>query len=296
MLLSMTGFGEARDMVASVHVTAELRSVNHRHFKLSLRCPEPWSRFEPEIERTLREQITRGAVSLALRVDREATSQSTRINPVMLGQYWQQLHACAQQLGAPTPVDITTILQLPGVVDSGEGVPGDPEAVGPDLLKLIRLALTNYQEFRRSEGAAMQADLLAHLQSIRQNVDIIAGLAPEVISDYRVKLQQRIQDAFAQAQLDSTITPSDLIREVALFTDRTDISEELVRLRSHIDQFDRMISSQESAGRKLDFLCQELFREANTIGSKANHIGISHSAVDIKTAIERMREVVQNVE
>ncbi|MBI1346430.1 YicC family protein [bacterium] len=292
----MTGFGEARDQVAGVHVTAELRSVNHRQFKLSLRCPEPWSRFEPEIERTLREQITRGAVSLALRVDREASEKSTRINPVTLSLYWRQLQTCAQQLGAPTPQDLTAVAQLPGVIDSGEGVPADPEAVGPDLLKLIRLALTSYQEFRHREGAAMQADLLAQLQSIRENVTLIAEQAPEVISEYRAKLQQRIQEAFAQAQLDSTITPSDLIREVALFTDRTDISEELVRLRSHLDQFERMISSQESAGRKLDFLCQELFREANTIGSKANHIGISHAAVDIKTAIERMREVVQNVE
>jgi len=292
----MTGFGEARDQVAGIHVTAELRSVNHRQFKLSLRCPDPWSRFEPEIERSLREQITRGAVSLSLRVDREASTNSTRINPELLGQYWRQLQACAQQLSAPIPQDLTLVAQLPGVIDTGEGVPADPEAVGPDLLQLIRAALTSYQGFREREGTAMQADLQAHLALIRQNVDLIAQQAPEVIAEYRSKLQLRIQEAFAHAQMDSTITPADLIREVALFTDRTDISEELVRLRSHIDQFERLLSVTESTGRKLDFLCQELFREANTIGSKANHIGISHAAVDIKTAIERMREVVQNVE
>lgn len=296
VLLSMTGFGEARDQVAGIHVTAELRSVNHRHFKLSLRCPEPWSRFEPELERVLREQITRGAVSLSLRVDREANTTTNRINPTLLSLYWQQLQTCAEQLGAPAPQDLTTVAQLPGVIDSGEGVPADPESVSPGLQTLIRQALQKYQEFRVQEGAAMTADLRAHLEQIRLDVDRIAEQAPQVISDYRTKLQQRVQEALAEAQVKTTLEPADLIREIAVYTDRVDISEELVRLRSHIEQFEKLITASDSQGRKLDFLCQELFREANTIGSKANHVGIAHVAVDIKTAIERMREVVQNVE
>ncbi|MDX1970355.1 MAG: YicC/YloC family endoribonuclease [Planctomycetaceae bacterium] len=294
MLLSMTGFGEARGVVAGTRVTAELRSVNNRHFKLSLRCPDTWAKFEPEIERVLREQVSRGTVTLFLRQDREADVSRQRINPEVLAGYWEQLKATAQQLGAPLPQDLAAVAQLPGVIDSGDWASADAEAALPDLQKLVRAAAVHFQEFRVQEGAAMAADLNLQAALITREVDRIAEAAPQVSAEYRVKLQQRIQDALSGTGV--KFETSDLLREVALFTDRADISEELVRLRSHLEQFTQLMAAETSQGRKLDFLCQELFREANTIGSKANHIGVSHAAVEIKTAIERMREVVQNVE
>ncbi|HUQ71084.1 MAG TPA: DUF1732 domain-containing protein, partial [Planctomycetaceae bacterium] len=141
---------------------------------------------------------------------------------------------------------------------------------------------------------AMATDLLGHGAVITKEVERIAEFAPQVGQEFRKKLQQRIQDALKDANV--AVEPNDLLREVAMFADRADISEEIVRLRSHLEQFQHLFKADGSQGRKLDFLCQEMFREANTIGSKANHVGVSHAAVEIKTAIERMREVVQNVE
>lgn len=294
MLLSMTGFGEAKEVVAGVHVAAELRSVNNRHFKLTLRAPDAWLRFEPEWERILREKITRGTVTLTLRADRTADVGGMQVNTALLTAYWNQLTAAATQLGTFPPQDVVAVAGLPGVIDSRDWAAADPETAAPDLDRLIQAVLERYQAFRVAEGQAMAAELLGHGAVITREVERIAEFAPQVGQDYRRKLQQRLDDALKDVGV--TIEPADLIREVALFTDRADITEEIVRLRSHLEQFQQLFHAAGSQGRKLDFLCQEMFREANTIGSKANHVGISHAAVEIKTAIERMREIVQNVE
>ncbi len=294
MLLSMTGFGEARGLVAGAHVTAELRSVNNRHFKLSLRCPDAWAKFEPELERVLRERVTRGTVTLFLRRDREADTSGQKINADVLSTYWQQLTGIAAAVGASAPQDISHLMTLPGVIDSHDNGAADTDDALTELQALVRTAVDHFQQFRLQEGAAMTADLHHQAATITHQVEKVTEFVPQVSAEYRAKLQQRIQDALANTGV--TIETNDLLREVALFTDRSDITEELVRLRSHLEQFRLLMESSSSQGRKLDFLCQELFREANTIGSKANHIGVSHAAVDMKTAIERMREVVQNVE
>jgi uncharacterized protein (TIGR00255 family) len=294
VLLSMTGYGEARGVVAGVHVQAELRSVNNRHFKLTLRCPDAWARFEPDLERTLREQISRGTVTLLLRGQRGAEEPSVRLNTKILMTYWKELADAARLAGVPCPTDLAAVLTLPGVVEDSAFSEETVEHAGPQLEQLVREVLAKFGDFRTREGAAMAADLRLQCGTIATQIDRIAEVAPQVVAEYRAKLQQRVQDAVRQA--DVTVTPADLLREVALFTDRSDISEEIVRLRSHVDQFRQLIEAAQSQGRKLEFLCQEMFREANTIGSKSNHVGVAHAAVEIKTAIERMREVVQNVE
>jgi uncharacterized protein (TIGR00255 family) len=290
----MTGFGEATEVVAGVHVKAELRSVNNRHFKLTLRAPEAWLRFEPEWERLLRERVSRGTITLTLRPDRSSDAGTMRVNTAQLKAYWQQLTAAAEELGAVPPSDVVAVASLPGIVDSGDWAATDADTAAADLDRLIRAAIEQFQAFRVAEGQAMAADLLSHGAIITREVERIAEFAPQVSQEFRRKLQQRLQDALQEAGVN--VEPGDLLREVALFTDRADISEEIVRLRSHLEQFQQLFRADGSQGRKLDFLCQEMFREANTIGSKANHVGVSHAAVEIKTAIERMREVVQNVE
>lgn len=294
MLLSMTGFGEAKGTVAGSHVTAELRSVNNRHFKLSLRCPENWSRFESDLEKLLRERIARGTVSLVIRRDREAEQTPPKLNLDVIASYWEQLHALTPRLGVPIHPHPAELLQLPGVIETGEWASPDADTVWPDLQQLVRAAVAHFDQFRTQEGAAMATDLQMHGEVIRSELRRISELAPQVAAEYRTKLQQRITEALSSSGV--TIATDDLLREVALFTDRSDISEEIVRLESHLEQFRKLMSEHQSQGRKLDFLCQELFREANTIGSKANQIAISHAAVEMKTSIERMREIVQNVE
>ncbi|MDP1797121.1 MAG: YicC/YloC family endoribonuclease [Planctomycetaceae bacterium] len=294
MLLSMTGFGEARAMVEGLHLSAEMRSVNNRHFKLTFRSPDLLARMEADIERILRETISRGTVSLFLRVDRNAETSAARLNGTVLQAYWDQLQNVSRDCGAQPPMSISELLSLPGVIDDGRWSDGDLAVIVPAVEQLVRAALDHFQKFRVQEGAAMAADLQKQITTIIGEVDRIAVLAPQVVSDYRDRLFLRVQEVLQKA--DVALTPGDLLREIALFTDRSDISEEIVRLRSHIEQFQQLLKSPTSQGRKLEFLCQELFREANTIGSKSNHVGVAHAAVEIKTAIERMREVVQNVE
>lgn len=294
MLLSMTGFGEARADVGGVHLTAEMRSVNNRHFKLTLRSPDVLARFEPEIERVLRETITRGTVTVFLRFDRAVEDAAVRINQAVLESYWRQLMAFSNGCQAPAPSSVVELLALPGVVDDSRWSEADLAQVGPSIERLVRAALGHFQQFRVQEGAAMAADLDKQCKTILAEVDRIAALVPQVVAEYRDRLHQRVQEALKPASV--TLTASDILREVALFTDRADISEEIVRLRSHLDQFQQLLQAATSQGRKLEFMCQELFREANTIGSKSNHVGVAHAAVEIKTAIERMREIVQNVE
>lgn len=294
MLLSMTGFGEARAVVEGLHLSAELRSVNNRHFKLTLRSPDLLAPLEADIERVLRETITRGTVSLFLRIDRSASASTARVNGDVLVAYWQQLREIAPKCNTLPMVSLAELLSLPGVIDDGRGADVDLAVIGPAVEKLVREALTHFQQFRVKEGAAMAADLDKHCQIIIGEVDRIAVLAPQVVAEYRDRLFLRIQEVLQKAEV--SLSPSDLLREVALFTDRSDISEEIVRLRSHLDQFTQMLKSSTSQGRKLEFLCQELFREANTIGSKSNHVGVAHAAVEIKSTIERIREIVLNVE
>lgn len=294
MLLSMTGFGEARAMVEGLHLSAEMRSVNNRHFKLTFRSPDLLARMEADIERILRETISRGTVSLFLRVDRNAETTAARLNSAVLQGYWDQIVNVSRDCGAPEPTSITSLLSLPGVIEDGRWSDGDLAKIVPAVEQLVRTTLDHFQRFRVQEGAAMAADLQKQLTVIVGEVNRIAVLAPQVVSEYRDRLFLRVQEVLQKA--DVALTPGDLLREVALFTDRSDISEEIVRLRSHIEQFQQLLKSSTSQGRKLEFLCQELFREANTIGSKSNHVGVAHAAVEIKTAIERMREVVQNVE
>lgn len=294
MLLSMTGFGEARAVVEGLHLSAELRSVNNRHFKLTLRSPDLLAPLEADIERVLRETITRGTVSLFLRIDRSANASTARVNSDVLVAYWQQLREIAPKCNTLPMVSLAELLTLPGVIDDGRGADVDLAVIGPAVEKLVRDALAHFQQFRVKEGAAMAADLDKHCQIIVGEVDRIAVLAPQVVAEYRDRLFLRIQEVLQKAEV--SLSPSDLLREVALFTDRSDISEEIVRLRSHLDQFTQMLKANTSQGRKLEFLCQELFREANTIGSKSNHVGVAHAAVEIKSTIERIREVVLNVE
>lgn len=289
----MTGFGEAvcRSETRTCHV--ELKSVNNRHFKLIYRCPDGLARFEPELERMLRETISRGTVQATIRLDRLSSGQGPLINPSLLKSYWQQLKQCCDDVGAPPP-DMAQLLELPGVVDDGELDDESAKQLWGALEAAIGEALRNLQQFRRKEGEAMVADLRQHCAAITSHLDQIAQRGPWAISDYRDRLLQRVHELLQTT--DVQLNPSDVLREMSLFADRCDVSEEVTRLRSHLDQFLSLFTVEGSQGRKLEFLCQEMFREANTIGSKSNDVGIAHAAVEIKTSIERMREVVANVE
>jgi uncharacterized protein YicC (UPF0701 family) len=258
----MTGFGEARSQAGGMAVAVEARTINSRHFKLSFRASEGYSALEPEIEAVVRDSIRRGTVQLNLRVDRRITVDDYRINT--------------------------------DVVENYRGGNFDPRDDWPAIEPVVRQALGALAKMRAEEGVALAADLAHNGRQIAEHLDAISRRSPEVTQSYHSRLTGRVQQALSE--LNVTVEPADLLREIALFADRSDISEEIVRLRSHLQQYEAALLMTESSGRKLEFIAQEMGREINTIGSKANDAEISRLVVEIKTALERIREQIQNVE
>ena len=275
------------------HCRIEIRTVNNRHFKLSLKCPDGFQQQESEFERLLRETISRGTVYLSVRIDRSTSASGPRLNGELLKTYWHQLNQICKELSVPAP-DPARLLILPGVLKDDDFDTGLVESLWPLVEKTLKEAATHLQDFRRKEGAATANELRQLCQSVEETLGQVLLMAPQVSRDYHEKLVVRTRELLAGT--DVKVEPADVLREVALYADRCDIHEEITRLKSHMNQFLNLIEKGPTPGRKLDFLCQEMFREVNTIGSKANHIGLSHSAVEMKSNVERIREIVQNVE
>ncbi len=294
MLLSMTGFGEASRRSDGVSVAIEVRTINSRYFKLSIRGPEGYTSFEPLVEPTLRKAVRRGTIQVQFRIDRAPSPDDYRIDQGVLAGYHRQLKSACEEWEDAEPVRIDALLMLPGVVQDMSDRSVDAQRDWPLLKDGLDEALEHLLQMRTQEGAAMAADLEANCQTVIDRLEQIEGLAPRVIDGYRQRLAERVNKALERFQV--SLDPGDLIREVSLFCERSDISEEIVRLRSHVQQFREIMARAESSGRKLEFLAQEMFRESNTIGAKANDVEISRHVVDVKAAIERIREQVQNVE
>lgn len=292
MLLSMTGFGTAQAESDGLAVAAEVRCVNNRHLKVSIRCPDSWAAKEPEIERLIRQSISRGTVNISLRATWIGAAAESLVNRPLLEAYWDQLKSISQQLGTPTP-SLGELLSLPGVTaeQTGSGLNEENWLL---VEKVILAALVNVQEFRQREGRAMRDEMRDLTGQLRAHRQFVLDRAPQVIAAYRDKIRDRVNQLLQGTG--SQVTDQDLIREVSLFADKCDITEELARLQAHLDQFDDSLDAHPSSGRKLDFLCQELNREVNTIGSKSNDVTLTHRVVDAKAVVEKLREIVQNVE
>lgn len=286
----MTGFGEARLQDDRWSVGVEVRTVNNRHLKMSAKISEPYGALEPELERLVRETVRRGTVQILLRVERPRRSDDYRLNTVALASYRDQLSA----LAGGQPVDFAALLALPGVVEERKPDANDPHEDWPALSQVVSTALAKLQGARAEEGRVMAEELLALGRAVGGHLDRVEARGPEVVSAYQKRLTERVQGLLQGHGV--VIEPKDLIREVAILAERADISEEIVRLRAHLTQYVEVIREPESAGRKLEFVVQEMGRETNTIGSKANDVEISRSVVEIKGLLEKIRELIQNVE
>lgn len=290
----MTGQGSAHVTEEGVSVAAEVRTVNSRYFKLALRTSDGYSSLEPRIEEVVRRYVRRGTVQLDLRVDRESVADDFRLNETALASYQRQLTEVARQLKLDSKVTLESLLALPGVVDERVSRNVDTDAEWPLVERALIQALEGLTKMRTIEGQAMAADMSAQCKSIGQELDHIAERAPLVTEGYRDRLTERMNKLLAEFEV--RVDASDVIREVGLFSERSDISEEIVRLRHHLEQFDQIMGLDESSGRKLEFITQEMFRESNTIGSKANDGEIGRHVIEVKAAVERIREMIQNVE
>ena len=294
MLLSMTGFGDARFQDDRLSASLEVRAVNNRYLKVTTKCSEVYAALEGDIERIVRDAISRGSVNVAIRVDRLSSAEEFALNQVALTSYWSQLQQAAKRLGAPPPSEIGYLLSAQGVVADESQRSVDLQTDGEIIRRLLKEALDKLTVFRAEEGRSMERELSENAKTIAARLQEVTGLAPLVVAEYRTKLLERVRQLLADSGV--TVSDADVIREVSIFADRSDINEEITRLRSHLEQFQTFIREPASTGRKLDFLSQEMNREVNTIGSKANNVAIAHGVVEMKAAIEKMREILQNVE
>jgi uncharacterized protein (TIGR00255 family) len=292
VLLSMTGFGEARLQDDRWSVEVEVRTVNNRHLKLSARISEPYSALEPEVERLVRDVIRRGTVHLVLRVERPRRAEDYRLNTVALASYRDQLRALKNAPGES--IDLAALVALPGVVEERRTSNEDPHEDWPALSAVLSEALSRLQSARAEEGRAMAEELLALGRGVAAQLDLVERRGPDVVASYQKRITDRVQNLVQQFGV--TVEPKDLVREVAILADRSDVTEEVVRLRAHLAQYVEVIHSPESAGRKLEFVVQEMGRESNTIGSKSNDVEVSRCVVEIKGHLEKIRELIQNVE
>jgi uncharacterized protein (TIGR00255 family) len=290
LLLSMTGFGESRRQDANWTVAVEVRTVNNRHLKVAAKISDPYGALEADLEQLVRERVRRGTVQVSVRIERPKRAEDYRLNTVALASYRDQLRG----LAGGEAVDLAALLGLPGVVDEQRAAAPNVAGDWPEIARIAGEALDSLETARRREGEAMAAELLALGRAVRSELDRIADRAPALVQSYQKRLTERIQALVQQYGVE--VDPKDLIREVAILADRSDTSEEVVRLRAHLDQYDEIIADEESGGRKLEFVVQEMGREVNTIGSKSNDVEISRHVVEIKGSLEKIRELVQNVE
>lgn len=290
----MTGFGEVTDQRGGYAIAVELRTVNNRYFKLNFRTSEGYSSLESAVESVLRETVKRGTVSCNLRIRHLASAEDYRLNTRVLNQYVDQLQEVAAKRNLDEMIRLEPLASLPGVVEELSTESLDAASLWPLVEPTLQAAIDQLTTMRTAEGEALAVDLNDQCKAVAACLDAIEKQAPTVSESYRKRIQDRVNESLSS--LNVTLDPSDLIREVALFTDRSDISEEIVRLRSHLQQFVEAQNLPESAGRKMEFICQEMGRETNTIGSKANDALISQQIVEIKTALERIREQIQNVQ
>jgi uncharacterized protein (TIGR00255 family) len=298
VLLSMTGFGEARHTSDAGTLLVEIRAVNNRFLKVVVRAGEPYSLFEPEIERVIRKTVRRGTLQVHIRAERAGDRYEHKIDEVVFKLYAESIHrACASAgLDSQSAANVMAgLLALPGVApEPGLGA-SRAEEEWPALEKAVEDAVVRLQEMRQEEGRRMAEELLSLRGRIAFELQYIRERIPHVTAGYRDRLLERVRGLLADQA--TTLSAADVIREVAIFADRSDISEEVVRLDSHLEQFRDVIQNESDApGRKMEFLVQEMGRETNTIGSKASDVQISRHAVEIKANLERIRELIQNVE
>ena len=283
----MTGHGQASVEQDQFRVAVEIRSVNNRFLKTSI-STDLNTEIESRVEQCLKATIRRGSVSVRIKTDSLQSTQRSRLNTEVIQSYWTQLTEIA---GGSQTVNVESLLTLPGVIEDVDET--DQEEVWPVVETAIEEALKRLVEMRGAEGEAMKVDMLSNVDSIQTELAGVEELAPTVSQAYSKRLTDRINKLLEK--FDVTVTASDVIKEVGIFADRSDVSEETVRLSTHLDQF-RLVIQEPTPGKKLDFLVQEMLRETNTIGSKANNSDIAKHVVEIKTAIERIREMVQNIE
>lgn len=290
MVKSMTGFGSAEGAVGGATVSVELRSVNHRFFNPTIKLPSELSRWEGEVREALRRGIARGHVTLSARVDRQ-TGDALQIDEARFGGYLEQMQRLQARFGLRGEVDLSTVLRLPNVIVAAQD---DREGTAAELVTIVDRAVAALDRMRTEEGARLVTYLEGRLSLIEQAVERIAARAPQRLVEQRDRLRAAVLELAGGIGLDE----QRLAQEIAILADRLDVAEEISRFHSHFAAFRATLADPpaDGVGKRLGFLLQELLREANTTGSKANDAGMLQDVIAIKEELERIREQVENLE
>ncbi len=292
MVRSMTGFGRAQASVEGYNVTVEIRSVNHRYFEFSLKIPRMYSFLEEKVKSLLSTGISRGKVECSIQLEATADeSVVVSVNEPLAKGYVSAVQELSDKFNLTNDITALNVARFSDVLSISKA-PVDEEALWENVAPVVNEALQSFISMREKEGAKLSADVLSRADTIIDNVSYIEERSPETVRLYSEKLLERIKSVLGDTQIEE----SRILTEAAIYADKIAVAEETVRLRSHIDQLHEMLASNEAVGRKLDFLVQEINREANTIGSKAQDVDIARRVIDIKAEIEKIREQIQNIE
>lgn len=292
MVYSMTGYGHAENKGQGISFMVEMRSVNHRFSEVAIRMPRELAACEDAVRKKVLSYVRRGRVDVFITIETDKPASSLRINWELARQYKEAIEEAGERFGLTQSISARELLLLPDVARTGEEKPASDAYEAP-LLAAVEEAVVMLVSMRKKEGEALRADVLGRIGEMRRQVEQLAAFAPQVTENYRDRIFARMQE-YIQGRVE--IDESRLLHEVALFSERADISEEITRLRSHFIQFEQIASGSDAMGRKLDFLVQECHREINTIGAKANHLEISQKVVNLKAELEKVKEQVQNIE
>ena len=292
MANSMTGYGRASKQSESFDITAEIKAVNHRYFELSVKAPRGYSFLEEKISAYLKKRISRGKIEVYLTIANLGESDTViEVNKEYTDAYMNALKELANMYELSCDFPVMRVAQNPEVFKITKKQM-DEEAVTAEVISVLEEATNNFINMRRVEGERLCEDVLSRIETIRQHVTFIEERSPETVKVYREKLEARIKELIGDIEVDE----QRIISETAIFADKVAVAEETVRLSSHLKQVEELLSKDEPIGRKLDFIVQEMNREANTTGSKSQDIDITNTVVDIKAEIEKIREQIQNLE
>ena len=291
MIKSMTGYGRANVSKNEREYQIEIKSVNHRYLDVSVKMPRQLSYLEEVIKKEISSKVKRGKIDVFVTFENNSLEgKKIKINTELAKAYIDELKKLAEKENILADIQVTDISKYPDVLNIQNSQ--DDETIKEEVIETIKNATENLVQMRKIEGAKISEDLIARLDKIQLKVNEISKLSTGLIEEYVVKLEERIKEILKNQEIDK----SRLAQEVVIYADKCSIEEEVTRLNSHISQFKTLLNSDEAIGKKLDFIVQEMNRETNTIGSKANKLEITNGVIDIKTEIENIREQVQNIE
>ena len=292
MVKSMTGYGRAVETVNGREFTVELRSVNNRYLDCTVKLPRMLSFAEDSVKQAVKGTISRGKVDVFISLRSEgAADVKISLNEAMVEGYLAAMHQMAKDYGIREDISVSLLSRMPDVF-TVEKPEVDEEQLLADLMSVVDKALGHYDAMRTAEGKALENDLRSRGQTILALVEQVEAGSGQTVADYRTRLENKLKEVLANTAIDE----SRILTEAAIFADKVAVDEETVRLRSHLDQMNNMLTAGGAIGRKLDFLLQEMNRESNTIGSKCSDVRLARIVVDIKAELEKIREQTQNIE